>query len=48
MCDAIAKLPARCFVVMSNKKKMQGHRNCAAEKVLARPVLLSDNPLASF
>jgi hypothetical protein len=36
VCTAIAKLPLRCFVVMSNKKNMQGYPNPFAEKVPAR------------
>ncbi len=32
VCDALSKLPARYFVVCSNKKNMQGHRNPFAEK----------------
>jgi hypothetical protein len=33
VCDAIAKLPIRCFVVCSNKKNMKGHENPFADKV---------------
>jgi hypothetical protein len=36
VCNGIAELPLRCFVVMSNKKNMQNYRNPFAEKVPAR------------
>jgi hypothetical protein len=36
LCEGIAKLPSRCFVVMSNKKNMQGHKNPNAEKFPAQ------------
>jgi hypothetical protein len=36
VCSAMAKLPLRCFAVMSNKKNMQGYRNPFAEQVPAR------------
>lgn len=32
VCEEIAKLPVRCFVVCSNKKNMRGYRNPFAEK----------------
>jgi hypothetical protein len=32
VCSAIAKLPVRCFVVLSHKLNMKGHRNLAAER----------------
>jgi hypothetical protein len=32
VCTEIAKLPLRCFVVMSHKKNMKGYRNPAAEQ----------------
>src|SRR5262249_41808435 len=32
VCDYIAMLPLRCFVVCSNKKNMRGYRNPFAEK----------------
>lgn len=33
VCDRLAELPARYFVICSNKKNMKGHRNPLAEKV---------------
>lgn len=36
LCSAMAQLPIRCFVVVSNKKSMRGHTNKRAAKVPAR------------
>lgn len=36
VCGDIAKLPVRCFAVMSNKKNMQGYQNPRAATVPAR------------
>jgi hypothetical protein len=33
VCNAVAKLPIRCFVVMSNKLNMRGHQNPRAAQV---------------
>lgn len=36
VCESVAKLPLRCFVVVSNKNNMRGYRNMSAEKVPSR------------
>jgi len=35
VCNCVANLPLRCFVAISNKVNMEGHRNPRAEKVSA-------------
>lgn len=37
VCQEIAGLPVRCFIVMSHKTNMRGYRNLAAEKATVNP-----------